>query len=126
MHATSVNDASVTRAHDLVPTRSVVDNGAMSFHFIVQFEPRLDAEAAFRLELERVAQTSRRERGCVRMDVFATVRPPTVFAIHSEWVDERAFDDHATLPHTRHFMDVTSALLTHPVHGLRLTRVDVA
>jgi quinol monooxygenase YgiN len=38
------------------------------------------------------------------MDVFESLRQPSVFAIHSEWIDEAAFDLHATLPHTVQFL----------------------
>jgi quinol monooxygenase YgiN len=43
-----------------------------------------------------------------------------VFAVHSEWVDEAAFELHATLSHTRQFLETAETLLTHPVQGLRL------
>ena len=95
----------------------------MSFHFIVRFEPLPGKEAAFRDELLRVNEPSRAEPGCLRIDVFESLREPFVFAIHSEWVDEASFELHATLPHTVRFLAAAETLLTHPVQGLRLRQI---
>ena len=95
----------------------------MSFHFIVQFEPLPGKEAEFRKELLGVNEPSRAETGCLRIDVFESVREPIVFAIHSEWTDEAAFELHATLPHTRRFLQKAETLLTHSVRGLRLRHI---
>jgi quinol monooxygenase YgiN len=96
----------------------------MSFHFIVRFEPRPGREAEFREELRQVAAASRVEAGCFRMDLFESVREPTTFAIHSEWLDEAAFDLHAELPHTVHFLRAAEELLTHPIQGLRTRPIE--
>lgn len=95
----------------------------MSFHFIVRFEPLPGKEAAFRDEVLRVNAPSRAEPGCVRIDVFETLREPHVFAIHSEWVDEASFELHATLSHTMRFLEAVEPLLTQPVQGLRLRHI---
>lgn len=57
------------------------------------------------------------------MEVLETFRAPQVFAIHSEWVDEAAFEIHATLPHTTRFLAAVEPLLAEPVKGLRLRRI---
>jgi quinol monooxygenase YgiN len=91
----------------------------LSIHFLVQFEPLSGREMEFREEVLRVVEPSRAESGCVAMHVFESIRKPVVFAIHSEWVDETAFEVHAELPHTVRFLQAAEALLTHPVRGLR-------
>src|SRR5579863_7566899 len=95
----------------------------MSFHFIVRFEPLPGKEAAFRDELLRVNTPSRAEPGCLRIDVYESLREPLVFAIHSEWVDEASFELHAILPHTVRFLEAAAKLLAHPVQGLRLHQI---
>ena len=85
----------------------------MSFHFIVRFEPVPGKEGAFHQELLRVVELSRAESGCLSLHIFESVREPLVFAIHSEWVDEAAFELHATLPHTVRFLAAAETLLTH-------------
>lgn len=91
----------------------------MSIHFVVRFEPQPGKAAAFREELLRVVGPSRAETGCVAMHVFESLREPFLFAIHSEWTDEAAFELHAQLPHTVQFLAAAKDLLTHPVQGLR-------
>lgn len=95
----------------------------MPFYFIVRFQPRPGMAAAFREELLHVNGPSREEPGCLRIDVFETVREPVEFAVYSEWVDEAAFDVHASLPHTAQFLDAAETLLTHHVQGLRLHKI---
>jgi quinol monooxygenase YgiN len=84
----------------------------LSFHFIVRFEPRPGKEPAFREELLRVNAPSRAEPGCLRIDVYESLRESFVFAIHSEWVDEASFELHAILPHTVQFLEVAETLPT--------------
>jgi len=91
----------------------------LSIHFLVQFEPQPGKDGEFRVELMRVVGPSRAEAGCVGMRVFESIRKPVVFAIHSEWVDEEAFELHAGLAHTVRFLGAAEELLTHPVRGLR-------
>jgi quinol monooxygenase YgiN len=95
----------------------------LSFHFIVRFEPRLAEASAFREELLRVVRPSRQEPGCVRIEVFESVRQPPIFAIHSEWIDEAAFELHPKLPHTTRFLAAAERLLGHSIEGLRLRQI---
>lgn len=88
-------------------------------HFFVRFEPLPGKENAFREELLRVMEACRAEAGCVAIQAYESLRQPCEFAIHSEWVDEAAFDFHAQLPHTIQFVQAAEKLLNHPVHGLR-------
>jgi quinol monooxygenase YgiN len=78
---------------------------------------------AFREELLRVVEPSRAEVGCLAIHVFESLREPFVFAIHSEWVDEAAFELHAQLPHTVRFLGAAETLLPHPVQGLRTREI---
>jgi quinol monooxygenase YgiN len=95
----------------------------VTFHFIVRFEPRPGKEAAFRDELRRVVESSRLEADCVSIEAFESLREPVTFAIHSEWVNEAAFDQHSELPHTVRFVHAAEELLTHSIRGLRGQRL---
>jgi quinol monooxygenase YgiN len=98
----------------------------LSVHFIVRFEPQPGNEAEFRQEMLRNVEPTRAEIGCVAIRLFESLREPFVFAIHSEWVDEAAFDLHAELPHTVRFLKAAEKLLTHPVQGLRTHEIGEA
>jgi quinol monooxygenase YgiN len=92
-------------------------------HFIVRFEPIAGKEAEFRRELLRVVEASRTETGCLAIHAFESLREPPVFAIHSEWADEAAFELHAQLAHTVRFVEAAKVLLTHPIEGLRSRQI---
>jgi len=77
----------------------------------------------FREELLRVVEPSRSEPGCVHIHAFESLREPLEFAIHSEWMDEGAFELHAQLPHTVRFVEAAKELLTHPIEGLRSRQI---
>lgn len=70
-----------------------------------------------------MVEASRSEKGCVAIHAFESLREPFVFAIHSEWVDEAAFELHARLPHTVRFVEASQKLLPHPIEGLRSRHV---
>jgi quinol monooxygenase YgiN len=95
----------------------------LSVHFIVRFEPLPGKETEFRAELLRVLEPSRAESGCLAIHVFESLREPLRFAIHSEWVDENAFEVYAQLPHTVRFVAAAKELLTHPIDGLRSRQI---
>jgi quinol monooxygenase YgiN len=94
----------------------------VSVHTFV-FEPRSGKETEFREELLGVVEPTRAETGCLSIHVFESLREPFVFAIHSEWVDEAAFELHAKLPHTVRFLQAAEKLLAHPVQGLRTRHI---
>jgi quinol monooxygenase YgiN len=76
----------------------------------VRLHAREGREADVEAAIHRVVVASRQEPGCVGMDAFKSVRAPQLFYIHSKWVDEAAFDHHATLSHTRQFIQEVDAM----------------
>jgi len=98
----------------------------LSVHFLVRFEPLPGKEAEFREELLRVLAPTRGERGCLAIRAFESLRAPLMFAIHSEWVDEAAFELHSRLPHTVRFLEAAEKLLTHAAQGLRSREIHGA
>jgi quinol monooxygenase YgiN len=95
----------------------------VSMDFIVRFEPQPGKEAKFRDALLAVVGPTREEPGCLKIRVFESIGEPARFAIHSEWMDEAAFELHALLPHTVRFLAAAKELLTHPVDGLRVREI---
>jgi quinol monooxygenase YgiN len=95
----------------------------VSFHFVVRFDPPAARADDFRAALLAVLAPAREEPGCLDMRAFESVREPRSFAIHSEWVDEAAFEVHSGLPHTLRFVAAAEALLGRPIQGLRCRQV---
>jgi len=55
--------------------------------------------------------------------VFEALHEPAQFAIHSEWVDEAAFEQHVRMPHTLRFVEAAAKLLSHEIQGLRSRQI---
>ena len=95
----------------------------MEVHFFVRLEPLAGKAEEFRADVLRFAAATRGETGCVDIRVFESLGEPAVFTIHSEWVDEAAFETHTQLPHTVRFVEAAEKLLTDPVQGLRTREI---
>ena len=75
-------------------------------------------------ELTRVLEPSRAERGCVAIHLYEATRNPLAWFIHSEWMDEDAFEIHAELPHTRHLLEALGELMANPFQAVRTRQIN--
>ena len=80
----------------------------------VRFHVRAGTVRAAEEALRNVLSASRQEPGCLRMHLYRSTRDPRLFYIHSQWVNEEAFDQHASLPHTLHFLELMESLIDQP------------
>ncbi len=95
----------------------------MELVIFARFRAREGHEAALEAALREVTSITRElEPGCLAIAPYRSVRDPRLFFIQSRWVDETAFDLHATLPHTLRFLDRVQGLIDHPLDVNR-TRV---
>jgi quinol monooxygenase YgiN len=97
---------------------------AMQLFIFARFHAREGSEAAIAAALREVVVPTRAEPGCLAIDAFRSVRDPRLFYIHSRWIDERAFDIHAALPHTAAFLKRVEALVDHPLEATRTTPLN--
>ena len=65
----------------------------------------------------------RAEPGCVHIHLYQSIREPMVFFIHSEWVDEEAFNRHPEFPHMRRFLSVIDDGITEPLVAARTREI---
>jgi quinol monooxygenase YgiN len=84
-----------------------------------RFHARPGEESAVEAALRDVVGSSREEAGCLSIHAFRSTRDGRLFYIHSGWVDEAAFDRHASLPHTVRFVERVQALIDHPLDVTR-------
>ena len=91
----------------------------MPLFIFARFDPLPGKERQLHEELERVLAPTRAEPGCRRIHLFEATRGPLTYFIHSEWVDEAAFDRHCDLPHTTRFAAAVAGLITHPLEAAR-------
>ena len=96
----------------------------MPIHTFVRFEPQPGKEQQLREELKLLLEPTRAEPGCIRIHLYEALRDPVVFYVHSEWVDEAAFDAHPKLPHMVRFLGLAGGLTMHPVKGTRTRQID--
>jgi quinol monooxygenase YgiN len=91
----------------------------MPFFIFARFHVHEGREADAASALHEVLAPTRAEPGCLAIDAFAATRNPRLFYIHSRWVDEAAFDLHATLAHTVRFVATMTLLIDHPFEATR-------
>ncbi len=94
----------------------------MELFIFVRFHARTGSEPALETALAEVLTPSRAEPGCLSIHAFRSTRDPRLFYIHSRWIDEAAFDTHASLPHTVRFVERVQPLIDHP---LDVTRAEI-
>ena len=80
----------------------------------VKLHAREGDEKAVEQALRDVMDPSREEPGCLDFHLFRSMRDPRLFFIHSRWRDEAAFQKHAELEHTIHFLKIVDALVDQP------------
>jgi quinol monooxygenase YgiN len=85
----------------------------MQLYIFARFHAKPVNESAVEAALHEVVPPTRAESGCVSINTFRSTRDPQLFYLHSRWVDEAAFDLHATLPHTVKFIETVRPLIDH-------------
>ena len=88
-------------------------------YVFVSFHAQPGKADALEEALREVVPASRKEKGCMNIHAFRSIRDPQVFYIHSRWKDEAAFDIHAKLPHTVRFIQRAEPLLDHEIQAQR-------
>lgn len=86
----------------------------MELFSFVRFHVRAGSESAAEEALRNVLSASRQEAGCLSMHIYRSTRDPRLFYIHSQWMNEDAFEQHASLPHTVHFLELMDSLIDQP------------
>ncbi len=86
----------------------------MELVIIASFHAREGNEEAVAGALRTRVPKARNEPGCLEIGVYSSTRDPRVFFIHSQWLDEAAFDAHAQLPNTLQFVEQMERLIDHP------------
>jgi len=76
----------------------------MEMYIFAKFHVREGMEGEAEQALREVVKASREEEGCVNIHAYRAIRDPRLYYIHSTWKDVAAFELHATLPHTVHFL----------------------
>ena len=87
----------------------------MELFVFARFHAQEGEEAGVDAALREVVAPTREEPGCIAIDAHRSTRDPRLFYVHSRWIDEAAFEVHATLPHTVRFLRQVTPLIDHPL-----------
>jgi quinol monooxygenase YgiN len=79
-----------------------------------RFHAREGCEDALGEAMRKVVIATREEAGCLEVHGFRSVRDTRLLYLHSHWVDEASFEEHANLPHTVEFLRQVESLLDLP------------
>jgi quinol monooxygenase YgiN len=82
-------------------------------YIFARFRAKPANQDAVEAALREVVPPTRAEAGCLGLNIFRSTRDPQLFYLHSNWVDEAAFDLHASLPHTVKFTETVGSLIDH-------------
>ena len=96
----------------------------MNLYIFARFRAKPGNESAVEAALRDVVPPTRAEPGCIGINTFRSIRDPRLFYLHSRWVDEAAFDLHATLPHTVRFIETVQPLIDHELDVTRATLIE--
>lgn len=99
MYATDVYAQSPSSSRITSPTDTDAAVYAVSY---VEMVPSSNASVAV---LREYRDTSRKEDGCLRIELFEQIGRPGHFAIVETWKDQQASDAHGLAAHTKQFLD---------------------
>jgi quinol monooxygenase YgiN len=89
-----------------------------------RFHAKEGQEDAVAAAIHDVAGPTRGEPGCLAYGAYRSTRDPRLFYIHTRWIDESAFDEHAELPHTVRFIEGVQPLIDHPLDVTRARAIE--
>ena len=95
----------------------------MSFFIFGRFRAQEGKETALRAAINGAAEPTRIEPGCLSFGAFQSKKDLRLFYIHSQWVDEASFENHAELPHTIRFIEAAERLIDHPLDVTRANKI---
>jgi quinol monooxygenase YgiN len=96
----------------------------MELFIFARFNSRPGHETGVEAALRKVIAPTRTEPGCLSIHAFRSIRDARLFYIHSRWVDEAAFDNHTTQPHTKQFIEEVEPLVDHKLDTTRATVIE--
>jgi quinol monooxygenase YgiN len=84
-----------------------------------RFHVKAGCEDDMLAALADVAGPTRAEAGCLSYRSYRSIRDPCLFYVNSRWVNEDAFELHATLDHTVRFIGRAQEMADQPLEVTR-------
>jgi quinol monooxygenase YgiN len=96
----------------------------MELFIFARFHAHEGQEAEVAAALDGVIGPTRAEPGCLAIAAYRSIQDLRLFWIHSRWIDEPAFELHAGLPHTVHFLERVRQAIDHPLEVSRTQPIN--
>jgi quinol monooxygenase YgiN len=96
----------------------------MTLFIFARFHARAGQTGAVAAALRETVAATRKEPGCLAIHAFRSTGDPALFYIHSRFVDEAAFEEHAALPRVERFVEHVQTLIDHPFEATRARRLE--
>ena len=84
-----------------------------------RFHAKVGKEDAVAAAIHAIAGPTQEEPGCLAFGAYRATSDPRLFYIHSRWIDEPAFNNHASLSHTVRFVEQVQKLIDHSLDVAR-------
>lgn len=97
----------------------------MELFIFARFHAREGKQDAVEAALREEIPQAHKEPGCLAINAYRSARDPTLFFIHSRWTDEKAFDAHAEMQHTLHFIRSVEPLIDHALDVNRTNLIEI-
>jgi quinol monooxygenase YgiN len=91
----------------------------MELTIFARFHVKAGCEDAMLAALANVATPTRAETGCLFQQGYRSIGDPRLFYVNSRWINEDAFELHATLDHTVRFIARVEELADQPLEVTR-------
>ena len=101
--------------------KMMTDSGGRTGELFIfaRFHAKEGEENAASSLLREEVRAAQGDLGCITHEAYRSTRDPSLFFIHSRWVDEAAFEEHLKMRHTIRFAEHIEPLLD---HELQVTR----
>jgi quinol monooxygenase YgiN len=98
----------------------------MELFIFARFHAREGQQGTVEAALQEEIPQARAEPGCLAIDAYRSTRDPRLFFIYSRWIDERAFEIHAEMSHTVHFIKRVEPLIDHALDVNRTRSLEIS
>src|SRR5262245_36547342 len=96
----------------------------MELFIFARFHVRPGEEAAAEAALREVSGPTRGEPGCLGAHYHRSILGRLLFYVHSRWMDDAAFEEHAEQPHTVRFIARMDELVDQPREVTRTRPIE--
>ena len=96
----------------------------MELFIFARFHASEGQDSAVAAALREVVGPTREEPGCRAIEAYRSTRDARLFYIHSRWIDEAAFEQHAGMAHTVRFLERVRTLIDHELDVTRALPVS--